>query len=202
MVDSDKIFGTEITCGSAYFFEGMDGYMFRNKDTMIIVEKGDGFNYIQQVQTGDHNLFKIVYRPKQELIEYTLERAPGAALGKFLIPEFDEIFGITLEDLKQLEPLLEKLKEEQAYEKVIYDAYFTNGSLTLTDEQRKEALKSYNSARNIDDEPEIPSEIEEIPEEIPEEISEETQSITSGELIDQLIEENEGETETEETPVE
>lgn len=68
-------------------------------------------------------------------------------LGKFLIPEFNEKFGITIEDLKGLSSLLDRLDDKHLYEKIIYDAYIENNDFSLTDEQRQNAYNEYKKYR-------------------------------------------------------
>ncbi len=70
-------------------------------------------------------------------------------LGKFLVPGFVQEIGFTIEHLKALKPLAEKLDERHRYEKVIYDSYIENGSFELTEEQRSKAYEQYKLARGL-----------------------------------------------------
>lgn len=70
-------------------------------------------------------------------------------IGKFLVPEFVQEIGFTIEHLKKLKPLAEKLDGRHKYEKVIYDAYIENGAFKLTEEQRSKAYEQYKLARGI-----------------------------------------------------
>jgi hypothetical protein len=69
-------------------------------------------------------------------------------VGKFLVPEFCEEIGFTVEQLPLLKPLIDRLDSKHLYEQVIYNAYLENGDFTLTQEQRDNAYKSYKMTRN------------------------------------------------------
>ena len=64
-------------------------------------------------------------------------------VGKFLVPEFIKEVGITIDHLKQLSSLIERLDDQHKYEKVIYDSYIANNDFTLTDEQLNDAYNTY-----------------------------------------------------------
>ena len=68
-------------------------------------------------------------------------------VGKFLIPEFCEEIGMTIEDLPKLRPLIEKLDDGHKYEEIIFNSYIENGAFILTDEQRLKAYNSYKESR-------------------------------------------------------
>ena len=71
------------------------------------------------------------------------------AVGKYLIPEFCNQIGFTVEDLPKVKSLLTKLDDKHKYEEIIYNSYITNGSFTLTQEQRDEAYKLYKESRGV-----------------------------------------------------
>lgn len=136
-----------ITTGSTVFFNGIDGFKHTSDDMVLMVDRGHGFDFVMTVDYGCNKVMHVVRRPKAELIEYALTTAPAIALGRFLTPEFAEEIGLTIADLHTLAPLAELLPEKQAYQRVIYDAYLTNGSFTLTEEQRGTAYEAYKAAR-------------------------------------------------------
>lgn len=138
----------KILCGSTYFFQNCPDFKPKDKDEIIIVDKGIGYNFVKQISTGNHCTFYVVRRPKEELIEYTLEKAPAMSIGKFFIPEFANEFSITLDDLTKFEGMLEKLDSKHAYLKDVYLAYRENKEFSLTDEQRLKAYETYRNARN------------------------------------------------------
>jgi len=67
--------------------------------------------------------------------------------GKYIIPEFAEYIGLTIDDLPRLQLLLAKLDKQHLYQQVIYNAYLENGDFTLTPDQREAAYESYKAAR-------------------------------------------------------
>lgn len=83
---------------------------------------------------------------KKEWIENT--NLVPMKVGKFLVPEFCEAIGFTIEDLKIFKNLVNQLDDAHSYEKIIYDAYLKNGKLELTDEQLNRAYKEYKIKRN------------------------------------------------------
>lgn len=70
-------------------------------------------------------------------------------VGKFLVPEFCEYIGFTIDDLKLFEDLFDKLDDKHKYEKCIYDSYMKNKCFNLTEEQKNECYEIYKKYRNI-----------------------------------------------------
>ena len=60
---------------------------------------------------------------------------------------FIKELGITIEDLKRLEPLLECLDEKHKYERIIYFSYIENNDFYLTETQLDQAYKIYKLYR-------------------------------------------------------
>ena len=69
--------------------------------------------------------------------------------GKYLIPEFCQEIGFTINDLPKIKPMIDRLDIKHHYEKIIYDSYIENGAFILTDEQRDKAYQSYKQSRRI-----------------------------------------------------
>lgn len=140
----------KIICGSTYFFSCFSDFNPKDIDEIQIVKSSKRFRFTQQTTGNKKCLFKVVKRPKGELLKYTLSnpKVPPMAVGKFLIPEFNQKFKITIEDLKSLQPLFEKLDIKHQYEKVIFESYLYNNGFFLTDIQLKKAYESYCEARN------------------------------------------------------
>ena len=142
---------SKIIIGSRAFFEGLEGFDPKDTDYMEVVECGSGYKYMRQVSTAGRCLFSVVRRPISELLEWTLASGSTAMrVGKFLVPEAAEALGFSFDMLPRLAPMIAKLDDKHAYERVIYDAYLANGSMTLTDEQRAAAFASYKAARPDD----------------------------------------------------
>ena len=67
--------------------------------------------------------------------------------GKFLIPEFNEFIGFTIEDLKSILHVFENMDDKHSYEKIIANAYIENGGFFLKDRQRYNAYLEYKKKR-------------------------------------------------------
>ena len=78
-----------------------------------------------------------------EFINITLDRDIPMEMGKFLVKEFIDETKLTIEQLKRLQPLVEKLDDKHLYEKIIYDSYIINNDFYLTDQQLHLAYKEY-----------------------------------------------------------
>lgn len=139
----------KILCGSAYFFNKFEDYKAPDIDEIVLVDEGNGYEYMRQISSNGHCTFNIVRRPKEELIGYVLNnpKVPSMVINRFLIPEFNREFGITIGDLYQLRPLVDSLDEYHVYLKTIYEAYIENGSFTLIDSQLERAYEVYKAAR-------------------------------------------------------
>ena len=70
-------------------------------------------------------------------------------IGKFLVPEFCNEIGFSIEDLPKLTPLIEKLDKKHKYEEIIFNSYLQNGDFILSEEQREKAYFSYLESRKI-----------------------------------------------------
>ena len=132
--------------GSNYFFQRFKDFKSKDKDYLYFVDKGSNYSFQKQVTSGRQCEFYVVRRPKEEIIQFNLKLVP-MALGKFLIPEFNQEIGFTVEDLQKLKPLADNLDKEHQYEKVIFDYYIQNNEFSLTDDQLQEAYDVYKSVR-------------------------------------------------------
>ena len=133
--------------GSQYFFSCYEDFKSKDIDEIEIIETNN-FKYMRQLTGQGKCLFQL---RKQETVDdyinYALKSNLGMVIGKFLIPEFCEAIGLTINDLPKLKPLIDKLDDKHKYEEIIFDSYTQNGSFTLTDEQRARAYNSYKESR-------------------------------------------------------
>lgn len=132
--------------GSRAFFTGLDGFKPKDTDNAYLVNGYTSYKYVQQIQLRESCHFFWKKYPKQEMIEYALEHGKdknAMLIGKFLVPEFAKALDFTIQDLKQLEPLIENLDDKHKYEEIIFNAYMENGDFILTDEQRQKAFEEY-----------------------------------------------------------
>jgi len=132
--------------GSNAFFKCYDDFNPNDIDVLYLNDDNDKINI--QIRLNDKNkcIFEWKKMTPEEYIKYHKDKnTVGIFLGKFLVPEFVKEIGFTIEHLKQLEFLLDKLDEKHNYEKIIYNAYIENNDFYLTDEQR---LNAYNEYKN------------------------------------------------------
>jgi len=139
----------KILVGSSVFFNEIEGFQPKDKDYVILVEKPVGYDFVRQTTSGKECLFEWRRMTPEQFVEYSLHRGPAMQIGKFLVPEFIQEIGFTIEHLKELQPLVEKLDSKHLYEKVIYDAYIKNETFELTEEQRSNAYEQYKLARGL-----------------------------------------------------
>ena len=135
--------------GSSYFFKDYEDYCQKDNDELCIMDRFPDFiktNVLNMKKDGDDVFF---YRDmgKDEFLKETLESGVPMKVGKFLIPEFSEHLGVTIEDLKILESLFDSLDDKHSYEKIIYNAYLENGGFWLTKEQLDNAYSDYKKKR-------------------------------------------------------
>lgn len=138
---------SRILIGSQYFFSCYADFNSKDIDEIEIVET-EAFNNMRQITGRGKCLFQMKkLSSKEGYIDYALQSQSGMVIGKFLVPEFCEAIGFTVEDLPRLKVLIDRLDDKHKYEEIIFDSYISNGSFTLTDEQREKAYKSYKESR-------------------------------------------------------
>lgn len=133
--------------GSTYFFSCYDNFASRDIDELEIIETTN-FRYMRQLSGMGRCLFQLNKQPSKEgYIDFALRNNSGMVVGKFLVPEFCEAIGFTIEDLPRMRPLIDKLDENHKYEEIIYNSYLENNAFALTEEQRAKAYESYKLTR-------------------------------------------------------
>lgn len=135
-----------ILMGSTYFFKSYPDFKPHDIDKIDIIET-DKFAEKQIIRGQGKDYIILKNKPKQQLIADALKSELAMVVGKFLIPEFNNCIGFTIEDLPQLQPLIDNLDEKHLYEKIIYEAYLANGDFILTQKQRDAAYESYKETR-------------------------------------------------------
>ena len=148
----------KILVGSRAFFNRCPDFHSKDTDYLILVNKGNGFDFVRQISMQDMCIFEFVRRPKQEMIDYALTHGVPMQVGKFLVKKFAEEIGLTIEDLKQLQPLIDKLDTQHEYERIIYEYIMEKRALS-TDlayaeinwlkEQNLQSLNSSSREKNI-----------------------------------------------------
>ena len=95
------------------------------------------------------DVFMYKNMDKKGFMDEVFETNVFMKAGKFLIPEFNEYIGFTIEDLEKMRPMFEQIDYRHGYEKIIFEAYLENGGFFLTDEQRDKAYAEYKDERGL-----------------------------------------------------
>jgi hypothetical protein len=137
--------------GSSYFFDRYADFKAGDVDYVEFEEQPKLYKNVLQFRKADKTmcLFKWRKMSADEFVQYTLRSKLPMELGKFLVPEVAEYLGITIDHLKQLRPVADRLDAKHQYEKTIYNAYIHNNAFTLTEEQRRKAYIEYRQERGI-----------------------------------------------------
>lgn len=132
--------------GSRYFFQNIEGFESKDIDEVIFLDNTSGFT-TRQTSSATNCLFEWKRMKPEEYVAWALKSKLPMSVGKWLVKEVcDEVY-FTLNHLKQLKPVFEKMDGKHAYEKIIFEAILKNKSWTLTDAQLQEAYESYKKAR-------------------------------------------------------
>lgn len=145
----------QILVGSCYFFQNYPDFVPHDTDYIILTDtnpfpfiKKEKWRRIRMYGKDMRDVLYVQWLTKDEfLTEIGEDDVPSMALGKFLIPEFNELIGLTIEDLPRLQPLVDRIDWRHTYERIIYNAYLENQSFTLTKEQRDAAYEDYKRTR-------------------------------------------------------
>ncbi len=137
--------------GSSYFFKGMRGFKSKDVDRVALTDSPVGFKDFRQTSGSGFCLFEWRRMSPEEFVEKTLSSNLPMEVGKFLVKEFCEEIGFTLEHLRKLKPQFDKLDPLHDYERAIYDSIIANGLWKLTDEQLQKAYGEYLKEREQGD---------------------------------------------------
>ena len=134
--------------GSSVFFDSYPDYVLKDTDWVCLTENYLWGDKSMRVKIGADDI--MLYRKdfsKEDFIKDALNDDLSLKVGKFLVPEFIDYFGVTINDLKLLKPLIDGLDEKHVYEKIIYDAYIAQGTLELKSETIDLAYEEYKKFR-------------------------------------------------------
>jgi len=136
--------------GSQAFFSQYPDFIPGDIDEVEFEEQPKLYKNVMQFRKMDRSrcLFKWRKMSADEFVEYTLHSKLPMELGKFLVPEVAEYLEFTIEHLKKLEPVVERLDKKHEYEKTIFYAYIQNNAFFLTDEQRRKAYFEYRTYKD------------------------------------------------------
>lgn len=130
--------------GSSVFFNSFDDFCSSDNDELHIMDSfiTDKTNVLN-LKSEDKDIFFYRNMSKDEFIRDAIESNVPMRVGKFLVPEFCEYIGFTIQDYEQLEDMFNNLDTKHRYEKSIRDAYIQNNAFILTDEQRLSIYEEY-----------------------------------------------------------
>ena len=137
----------EFKIGSSVFFDIYDDYNSKDIDLLDLTDVPLFGKSMMNMKLKEKDIFFMPLESKDVMIDKTLESGVPMRVGKFLVPEFVEYIGLTIDDLKKLDSMFEELDEKHQYEVLIYNSYIDNDGFFLTDEQRDEAYRAYKEAR-------------------------------------------------------
>lgn len=136
--------------GSRAFFSDYADFESPDSDEVEFEENPKLYRDFMQFRKKDGSkcIFKWRKMSADDFVDYSLNKSKlPMETGKFLVPEIADYLGFTIEHLRQLSPVVDRLDEKHSYEKIIYDAYISNGAFYLTDEQRRKAYNEYMQYR-------------------------------------------------------
>lgn len=135
--------------GSQYFFSCYADFVSKDTDEIQIIET-DEFSHMRQLTGQGRCLFQLKkYSSKEEYINWDVHSNIAMSVGKYLVPEFCDAIGFTIDDLPKVQLLIDRLDDKHKYEEIIYKSYLENGSFELTEIQRERAYKSYKESRGV-----------------------------------------------------
>lgn len=133
--------------GSSYFFSEYEDYVQKDYDDLCIMDKFIFPGNVMNMKLKGKDVFFFRNMDKQGFINDVLDSKVYMKAGKFLIPEFNEYIGFTIEDLKSILYVFDQMDEKHSYEKIIAEAYIENDKFILKKRQRNKAYKEYKKTR-------------------------------------------------------
>ena len=133
--------------GSTYFFSCYSDFASKDVDYLQFEINPKEYTYKMQITGKGKCIFKWRKMSANSYVMHMLSSKLPMELGKFLVKEVCEEIRFTIEHLKRLKPIVDKLDEKHLYEKVIYESYIENNDFVLTEEQRLKAYNVYREAR-------------------------------------------------------
>ena len=129
--------------GSSYFFSDYEDYQMKDYDEICIMDEFIFSENVMNMKFENKDVFLFRNMDKKGYVDDVIDSGVYMKLGKFLIPEFNNFIGFTIDDLKSIMYLFDKIDERHSYEKMIADSYIENGGFFLTDKQRDKAYLEY-----------------------------------------------------------
>ena len=133
--------------GSRAFFSGMEGFSPKDQDFLVLESAPLDYEWRREQHLRGVCTFFYKIEPPAQMVQRCLNARDALQLCKFLVPEVAVELRMSVDDIRPLETMLPLLDEKHRYYEIIFRAYMTNGSFTLTEAQRLEAYKSYTESR-------------------------------------------------------
>lgn len=138
----------KFTIGSKVFFSSINEFIPHDDDTLCIMDEWELQNTnVLRSYKDKQDTFYFKNMSLQEFIDDTLNCNTPMRAGKFLVPEFAQYLNMTIDDLKKLKPLFDKIDNKHKYEKIIYESYIENDGFYLTKKQIQKAYDEYKQYR-------------------------------------------------------
>ena len=136
--------------GSSVFFSMYEDYNSKDKDVLLIVDRIIGGKDCMNAKIKKDDVFLYRIMSKEEFIKSTIDSGVYMKAGKFLVPEFANWLGITIDDLRIFDDLFEHIDKKHSYETLIYKFYIENNGFWLSQTQRDLAYEEYKKSRQIE----------------------------------------------------
>lgn len=133
----------KFTVGSILFFDGIDGFVPKDHDYVILIDNPTIFKNTMTMRNNTEDIFLWRRMNADEFVDITIKLNDPILAGKFLSKEFNNEIGFTLEHLKKLKVLFDKIDKKHEYEKVVFDYYMKNNGFHLTTEQLHNIFLTY-----------------------------------------------------------
>ena len=133
--------------GSRYFFNKINNFESKDNDILILMDNWTltKTNVLNLKDKQGNDIFFYKNMNKEDFINDTIKSNVPMKCGKFLIKEFNEYIGFTIDDLKKLDFIFKKMDSKHIYEKYIYEYFIHNNCFELTNEQLKKCFEIYKN---------------------------------------------------------
>lgn len=137
--------------GSRAFFSGTEGFSPKDQDFLVLESAPLDYEWRREQHLRGVCTFFYKIEPPAQMVQRAVDSKDALQLCKFLVPEVAAELRMSVDNIRPLETLLPLLDEKHRYYEIIFRAYMTNGSFTLTEAQRLEAYQSYTESRERKD---------------------------------------------------
>lgn len=136
--------------GSRAFFGNMPDYKEGDCDVLLVLDKWpeEFKKTIFSCGVTKCDTFFMKQMTKEEYIAETIETEDIKRVFYYMVPEFVQFIGLTIDDIKRVEPVVRKLENTRHKWYInVYESYIANGGFYLSDEQREAAYDVFKRTR-------------------------------------------------------